>query len=171
MFAGVRRGIVLSLVAAAAALVLTGCGIPTRPQVTFFAAGNTVMAKPYRYCDVRVTRCESHDDHQVALQVPPGEPVQISVPGQVTDAPWTVVIQYRDASGAQRPPKRVATFVPNQRYAYTVHPPAPGAQLETVEVQEAGAAFAFTPQGKLVEGPNGAPQLSTRAVWSLDVTH
>lgn len=164
-----RRGFLLVLVAAAAALLLTGCSIPQKPEVTFFAAGNTAMAKPYRYCDVRVTHCEHHDGHQVALHIPPGAPVQISVPGQVHAAPWTVVVQYRDAAGHQKPPKRVATFVPNQRHSYTVQPPAPGAQLETVEVQEAGAALAFTPKGKLVEGPNGTPQLTTRAVWSLKV--
>lgn len=128
------------------------------------------MAQPYRYCDVRVTHCEQHQEHEATLHVPPGEPVQISVPGQVTDAPWTVVVQYRDTSGKEQPPQRVATFVPDARYAYTARPPAPGAQLTTVEVQEAGKAFAFTPSGGLITDPNGNPQLQTRAVWSLRVT-
>jgi hypothetical protein len=165
----VRRGFLLVLVAAAAALLLSGCSIPQKPEVTFFAAGSTAMAKPYRYCNVRVTHCEHHDGHQVTLHAPPGTPVQVSVPDQVHSAPWTVVVQYRSASGAEQPPKRVATFVPDQRYAYTVAPPEPGAQIQTVEVQEAGAALAFGPDGNLIEAPDGTPQLTTRGVWSLRV--
>lgn len=175
MSAGVGRRKLFSrglsaLTVAAAASLLAGCGIPQRPQVTFFAAGATVMTQPYRYCDIRVTHCEQHDGHEGTLSVPPGQPIQISVPGQVTDAPWTVVIQFRDASGKQQPPKQVATFVPDERYAYTVRTPAPGAQITTVEVQEAGAAFALTPNGKLITDRDGDPRLQTRAVWSLHVS-
>ncbi len=162
-----RRFLVLPLVAAG--LLLAGCGLPTNPEVTFYAAGTAVTVQPYRYCDIRVTHCTQHKAHITGLRVPAGNPVQISVPGTIAGAPWTVVIQYADAAGHQQPPRTVATFTPDARYTYTVRTPERGDRLQTIEVQEVGAAFAFTPGGKLITDPNGDPQLQTRAVWSVHV--
>lgn len=154
---------------AAAAVLLTGCGVPSDPQVTFYSAGHAVTASPYRYCDVHVTHCERDNGALVHLDVRPGSSVEISVPGDVARSPWTVVIQYRDASGREHPPANVATFTPGERYAYTVHPPSPADQLTTVEVQQVGAAFALTPEGKLITDRGGDPVLQIRAVWALQI--
>ena len=143
--------------------LLAGCSSPPPPlpEVSFAVEGTTVSVRPLLHCDVMVTACDRDSGALARLRVPPGTRVTITVPSDVAQSPWSVVIQYRTATGEQKDPETVATFVPNQRHDYTVEPPAAGAQLQTVEVKQAGA--------KQQPGATSEIALLARAVWSLQV--
>lgn len=146
-----------------AVVMLAGCSKPPPgpPEVTFATDGTTVPARPFLYCDVMVTSCERNEGAVASLAVPPGKPVTISVPGEVAESPWSVVVQYRAGNGEQREPETVATFVPGERHDYTVRLDDAAAQLQTVEVKQAGA--------KQEPGATSEIQLLARGVWSLRV--
>ncbi|HEX6353004.1 DUF2771 family protein [Actinophytocola sp.] len=148
-------------------LVLAGCSsnetpaaVP-QPKVDFTVAGKKVTAKPFIYCDVKVEDCRRDNAAMIKMAVPPNTPVQVTVPREVADTPWSVVIQYTTAAGEQKAPVTVGTFGPGKETTFEAIPPDAGAQLQTVEVKQAG--------GVLVEGETG-PEAVTRAAWSLQVT-
>jgi hypothetical protein len=152
---------ILTVLACAAALAACSAAPPGPPEITFAAEGATVPVRPFLYCDVMVTSCERNEGAVARLQVPPGKPVTISVPGEVAESPWSVVVQYQSASGEQQEPETIATFIPGERHDYTVALPDATAQLQTVEVKQAGA--------KQEPGATSEIQLLARAVWSLRV--
>ena len=136
-----------------------GDGGGNPPQVTFAAAGSTVTAGPTQYCDVQVQECRADPAAAVVLKVPPGTPLEVTVPGTVSEAPWQVVFRYRAPDGATTQ-ARSTVFAANQRSRYTLEPPAAGAQLETVEVQQFGTAMVARQDGV---------DFATRATWVLSV--
>jgi Protein of unknown function (DUF2771) len=139
---------------------LVGCsGDEGPPKVTFAAAGSTVMASPTQYCDVNVKECQADGNAAVALKVPPGQAVEVSVPGSVSEAPWQVVFRYRAADGTKTQ-ARSTVFPAGQRSEYKLDPPAADAQLETVEVQQFGAAMVARADGV---------DFATRATWVLSI--
>lgn len=142
--------------------VLVGCsgdGDEAPPKVTFAVAGNTATADPTQYCDVSVKECKADGNAAVALKVPPGQAVQVSVPGSVSEAPWQVVFRYRAADGTKTQ-ARSSVFPAGQRSEYKLELPAADAQLETVEVQQFGAAMVANADGV---------DFATRATWVLSV--
>jgi hypothetical protein len=146
------------------ALLLAACSNPPppKPEVTFTVDGQTISARPFLYCDVMVNKCDRDNGAQAKLKVPQGKQVNVAVPKDVAESPWSVVIEYKTAAGEQKDPQTVATFVPNERHDYTVQLPAAGDQLQTVEIKQAGAK----------QDPAAAAgdiQLLARAVWSLQV--
>ncbi|GAB3461622.1 hypothetical protein GCM10027436_70550 [Actinophytocola sediminis] len=130
-------------------------------MVDFVVADEKVTATPYLYCDVQVKECKRDNAAQVDLEVAPGTPVRITVPDEVKQTPWSVVIQYTTAAGEQQAPQTVATFAPGKSSTYDALPPGKGDQLQTVEVKQAGA--------KLVRDEQGAPAAVSRGVWSAQV--
>jgi hypothetical protein len=145
-------------------VLLAGCSAsaPPKPEVRFSVDGRTVTARPFLYCDVLVTKCDRDNGAQAKLTLGPGKQLTVAVPDEVAEAPWSVVVEYRTAAGEQKQPETVATFVPNERRDYTVALPAPGDQLQTVEIKQAGAK----------QDPAAAAgdiQLLARAVWSLQI--
>lgn len=149
-----------------ALLVLAGCSSAPEqqappPKVDFLVAGEKTVAKPFLYCDVKVENCKRDNTAMLKLAVPPGTPVRVTVPKDVADTPWSVVIQYVTAAGEQKAPVTVATFAPGKETSFEALPPGDGDQLQTVEVKQAG--------GVLVQGDAG-PEPVTRAAWSLQVT-
>nr|WP_228046250.1 DUF2771 family protein [Saccharopolyspora sp. HNM0983] len=147
--------------AAAATLGLAGCSAPHEPQVTFYAHGDSVRLDPAQYCDATGQDCaEPPEDPVGELRVPPGEPVQISVPAEVSDTPWQVVFLYRTAEGEQLD-SRSAVFAPGDRHAYTLHLPPDAEQLDHVEVQQFGAV--------LTPGVEGGVDFGISGSWLLDV--
>jgi len=147
-------------------LVLAGCSSapepsPPPPKVDFLIAGKKTVAEPFLYCDVKVENCKRDNTAMLELPVPPGTPVRVTVPKDVSDTPWSVVIQYKTAAGEQKAPVTVATFAPGKETSFDALPPGTGDQLQTVEVKQAG--------GVLVKGEAG-PEAVTRAAWSLQVT-
>jgi hypothetical protein len=152
------------LTAVLAGLLLAACSDPPPPplpEVTFSTEGSTVSARPFLHCDVMVTKCDRDDAAMARMRVPAGKPVTVTVPKDVAESPWSVVIQYRTAGGEQKDPETVATFVPNERSDYTVALPGTGDQLQTVEIKQASA--------KQEPGATSEIQLLARAVWSLQV--
>lgn len=153
--------IALSLSLAAGGVGVAGCGGSGQgpPRVTFAAAGNTVTAAPTQYCDVQVQDCQADPGAAVVLRVPPGAPLDVSVPGTVSDAPWQVVFRYRAVDGTKTQ-ARSTVFAAGERTEYTLEPPTADAQLETVEVQQFGTA--------MVPREDGV-DFATRATWVLSV--
>jgi Protein of unknown function (DUF2771) len=129
------------------------------PEVTFATDGNTVVARPTQLCDVQVRNCTADPSAAVVLRVPPGQPVEISVPKAIGETPWLVVFGYRTKAG-ERINARSNLFAGNERLAYTLTLPSPNDQLETVEVQQVGGTFVSTEQG--IDFP-------TRGTWVLSV--
>jgi hypothetical protein len=147
--------------------VLAGCSsnepppaVP-QPRIDFTIAGKKTTAKPFLYCDIKVEDCRRDNAAMVKAPVPPGTAVTVTVPKEVAETPWSVVIQYRTAAGEQKAPETVATFSPGKETTYEALPPDATAQLQTVEVKQAG--------GILIQGETG-PEPVTRAAWSLQVT-
>ena len=151
------------IAAAAIAMLATACsgadGTEAPPEVTFAAAGGTAVARPTQLCDVHVQNCTADPKAAVVLRVPPGQPVEISVPQAIGQTPWLVVFGYRTKSG-EKVNARSDLFASNERTAYTLTLPEPDDQLETVEVQQISGTFVPSEDG--VEFP-------TRGTWVLSV--
>lgn len=140
-----RRILPISL--AAAGLVLAGCGKPPPPEVTFFSAGESLAAHPTMYC---TDKCREYPAAREDLRVPAGQPLQISVAGQVADAPWVVVFKYSEQDGKQGPPSRTKIFPPGTQHAYTLRPPGGADQLTEVQVHRiSGLGIGRQPGGEL----------------------
>lgn len=147
-------------------LVLAGCSSapppePTPPTIDFTISGKKTNAKPFLYCSVKVEDCKRNNAAMVKLAVPPGTAVRVTVPKEVADTPWSVVMQYKTATGEQVEPQTVATFAPGKETTFEAIPPGAGDQLQTLEVKQAG--------GIMIKGENG-PEPVTRGAWSLQVT-
>ncbi|KID31782.1 Protein of unknown function (DUF2771) [Prauserella sp. Am3] len=153
---------------AGAALVMTGCSTP-EPEVTFYADGESTVAAPLIYCDEVLTKC-GEEGTPVNLDVRPGMPVQISVPSEVADTPWVIIVQYVDTeTGKQKLEQRA--FTDGARHAYTATPPTQRDRVAVVEIQQIGAAYAADGKGNPLTDENGQPQLVARALWSLQNSH
>jgi hypothetical protein len=149
----------------AVVLVVAGCSSQPEapaapPKVDFTVAAGKVSAKPFLYCDIDIKDCKRDTAAQVTLKVAPGTAVDVRVPEEVKDTPWSVVIQYRTAAGVDKEPETVATFGPGKQNSFSAKAPGAGDQLRTVEVKQAG--------GKLIQGQSG-PEAVTRGVWSAQV--
>lgn len=126
--------------------------------MSFYADGDTVRTAPMLYCDVRVRDCEKPAE-PATLSARAGMPVQVSIPGDVADTPWSVTVQYRTNAGKVR--YSHATFTSGQQHAYTADPPGSSNQILVVEIQQLG--------GALTKDANGNLQPLARGVWSLQV--
>ena len=60
--------------------------------------------------------------------------MQISVPGEVADAPWQIVYEYVTPQGEFKQSDPIP-FTSLDRYAYTVTPPTPADRISAVDVQ------------------------------------
>lgn len=140
----------------AAALLVAGCG-GALPQVRFAAGPAGAVAGPAQYCDLDLTDCTGDPAAPVELAVPPGTPLQITVPAEVAAAPWHVVFTYRDSAG-QQVDERSPLFGPGQRSLYTLELPTPDARLIEAQVQQFGPAPAINPETGEIEFP-------VRASW------
>jgi hypothetical protein len=148
--------IVVVVAAVVVALVLTS-GPDSPGAVTFAAGGQSQSAQPTVYCDLKVTDCENEPTAVVALPLPPGTAVDITVPDTVMTTPWQVAFAYVDENGAQQS-GRSEVFAPNTQGRFRLALPDPRWRLQRVEVQQFGASETVTAQGSL---------FSTRSTWVL----
>ena len=147
-----------SLLLAAVLLLAAGCGADP-PQVTFTAAGTTVTARPAQYCDLKLADCSADATAPVQLAVPPGTPLQVAVPDDVSQAPWHVVFSYRDAGGQQVDAR--SPVLTNKQHDYTLTLPEAADRLLTAQVQQFGPAPQINEQTGEVEFP-------VRGSWVLN---
>ena len=146
----------------AAGLLAAGCGSSTPPTVTFGNGGATVTAKPTQYCDLKLQDCQSDANAPVTLAVPAGAAVTVTVPKDVSDAPWQVVFTYRSANGTQTD-GRSPVLAPGQHPDYRLVLPATTDRLLTAQVQQYGPA----PQANAETGEVDFP---IRGSWILNTT-
>lgn len=145
-----RLGLLVCAVALSVGAV--GCAANTElPQITFYADYTTTVTGPTTYCSFDFTRCSTGATAQ--LPVPPGSPLQISLPTDIADAPWRLLTSYRTPSGSDEIEQTY--YRPGQRLAVTVTPPDPRDQLTGVEIQLPSGAT--DPQGNPI----------ARATWSV----
>ncbi|MGV9665441.1 DUF2771 family protein [Nocardia niigatensis] len=71
------------------------------PEMTAYAHGKSVSVNPFLYCDLQISKDKlsmGKCDNTGAvseLDVPPGSTVQLSLPKEIADAPWELLIGYR----------------------------------------------------------------------------
>ncbi|MFD6674786.1 DUF2771 domain-containing protein [Rhodococcus zopfii] len=126
--------VVVLLVAGGLAAVvwkLVDSADPKLPTVTAFAHGTSVTVEPTQHCNLYLEECVENPLGK--LDVPAGFPLQLSLPSEISDAPWRLIVVYGD-------PKTGETFVdgrlftPGEQRAVTV-PSDPAIQLLGVEIQ------------------------------------
>ncbi|MDA3648250.1 DUF2771 domain-containing protein [Saccharopolyspora indica] len=154
-----HRGLKPLLAVAGVALV-AGCAAPSEPQVTFYSHGRSVEVAPAQYCDPTGETCATSPDAVGDLRVPERAPLQISVPGKVSETPWQVVFLYRGTNGEELD-GRSPVFAPDERHAYTLQLPPDGTRLEHVEVQQFSAV--------LTEGVDGGVDFGIGGTWVLNI--
>lgn len=143
-----------------AGLVLAGCSEPGPPEVTFFSSGETVHTLPTLYC---TDQCRQNPRARAQLRVPAGEPLQISVPAELADAPWVAVFRYRTANGKPGPESRTRIFQPGTQHAYTLRPPGGSDQLTEVQVHRVSGL-------QMGDDSGGEIQFVSDATWALGTT-
>ncbi|PBC46645.1 hypothetical protein CJ179_26665 [Rhodococcus sp. ACS1] len=70
---------------------------PRLPEITAFAHDRAEQVAPLGYCNLYLEDCETGDIAE--LDVPPGSSLQLSLPQEIVDAPWRMLIVYQDPSG------------------------------------------------------------------------
>jgi hypothetical protein len=150
------------LALASAALLVAGCGTGEPPEVTFTAGSATMNARPTQYCDLKLTDCSDDAAAPVQLAVPAGTPLLVTVPDDVSEAPWHVVFSYRTAGGEQVD-ARSPLFPADERGEYTLELPTPDDRLLTAQVQQFGPAPRINEETSEIEFP-------VRGSWVLTTT-
>jgi hypothetical protein len=128
--------IVVALVVVAAVFTvvvwkLVDSAEPTPPQITAYAAGTAVTADPTQYCNLYLEDCA--ENAITTLAVPAGYPLQLSLPAEISDAPWRLIAVYGDVETGETFLDGVM-FESGAQRAVTV-PSDPSMQLLGVEVQ------------------------------------
>ncbi|MBC8093991.1 MAG: DUF2771 family protein [Pseudonocardia sp.] len=145
--------------AAVRVALLTGCGAGAPPEVTFAAGAEQVVANPTQYCEDDFVTCRNDPAAPVDLSVPPGTPLLVTVPEEISETPWQIVFTYRTGAGEQVD-ERTSVFAPDQQQSYSLELPTPDARLITAQVQQ----FGPPPQ---VNAETGEIEFPIRSSWVL----
>ncbi len=94
--------------------------------------------------------------------MPAGTALTVTVPSDISAAPWQVVFTYRSANGSQTD-GRSPVLTPGQHPGYTLQLPTATDALVTAQVQEYGPPPQANAQTGEVEFP-------IRASWILNAT-
>ncbi|MEV6274115.1 DUF2771 domain-containing protein [Nocardia sp. NPDC051832] len=129
------------------------------PELTAYAHGETVDVTPFAYCAVTMRDCRvlprnatdiagtifenlpceaagCETGRTIALPVPPGYPLQLSLPRQITDAPWRAQLVYATEDGRLVETVKSAKDYPENARALTIDSrPMPELRLVGVELQ------------------------------------
>ncbi|MBB2990807.1 hypothetical protein FHR72_002280 [Mycolicibacterium iranicum] len=125
------------------------------PEISAFSNGHLTRVGPYRFCQVlNPTDCVV-PAQQGELPVTGRKPIQLSIPGEISRAPWVLLRAYEDADVIEefRPDTTLAVTIPTmdaQRGRLT----GLAVQLPTLVRDEAGNEF-----------PVPHAEWSVRTVW------
>ncbi|TSD96620.1 DUF2771 domain-containing protein [Skermania sp. ID1734] len=125
---------------------------PPLPQITAYAHGKAITVSPYQYCTFNLADCKQGSIAQ--LDVPAGYPLQLSLPSEISKAPWRIIMSYVRPDGAMIIKERY--YASNEASAVTVESDTnPAWQLAGVEIQIPSA----------VVDESGIPRV--RGIWSI----
>ena len=159
------------VITALAGVVVLFCGVvgvgiwllirdqpPQRPDISAYSLGHLVRVGPYRYCNVvNLDECENNQTLGV-VPVDDRNPVQLSVPTEISRAPWLLRSFYDDPRDTTLEVSR-----PNARLAATIPTiGSHGGRLNRVVVQL--LTLVKDEQGDLFPMPHA--EWSVRTVWS-----
>ncbi|NLU82427.1 DUF2771 domain-containing protein [Rhodococcus sp. HNM0569] len=148
----IAAALVVALVVFVSVLVVLIRGSDPRPvSVTAYSHGSTVEVTPYLYCTVNLEDC-SEEGTIAPLDVPAGMPLQLSLPSEISSAPWRLLTVYQGPNG--EPVVQARIYLSNDASAVTV-PSTPELPLVGVEIQLPSA----------VVDEQGQPK--ARAVWAV----
>ncbi|AYJ48584.1 DUF2771 family protein [Rhodococcus sp. P1Y] len=150
-------GLVVLAVAFVAVLAVLIQNAPThRPTITAFADGRSVTVEPYLYCPVDAPLCEN-DGTSSSVPVRKGYPLQLSLPTEITSAPWIVAAVYSNDGGDAV--ETDTLYLPDEKLGLTVEPvDAEGRALLGVEIRlPSGVIDAGTQQEEII----------SHAIWSI----
>jgi hypothetical protein len=150
-------GLLVIGVASVAVLALLISDAPThRPTITAFADGTTVTVEPYLYCPVEAPLCDP-DGASANLPVRAGRPLQLSLPSEITSAPWIVAAVYSDGGGTVV--ETDTLYLPDQKLGLTVPPvDEDGRKLLGVEIR--------LPSG-VISTETAQEEIISHAIWSI----
>jgi uncharacterized protein DUF2771 len=148
----VRKGLAALAVVAVLASLITGVLIwrltrtppPAHPEISAYTHGQLVRVGPYRYCDkLNPTICDNPKS-MGQLGVTSRNPVQLSVPTAIYQAPWVLLRVYEGDDNTI-----VETFKPKSARAVTIPTVDPkrgrltgiAVELPTLVRDEAGNEF------------------------------
>ncbi|MDN5860764.1 MAG: DUF2771 domain-containing protein [Pseudonocardia sp.] len=161
-----RRPPLLLVLVLALLTTISACGgaAPEPPRVTFSVGAQSVTARPTQYCNIEFTACRNDAAAPVALPVPPGTAVRITVAPEIAATPWLIVFTMVAADGT-RTDGRTGLFSPpsTQRSDYELALPAATDRLLTAQVQQLGAPPQANGQGDGIDFP-------VRGSWVLTTT-
>ncbi|MGN2641793.1 DUF2771 domain-containing protein [Nocardia takedensis] len=158
----VAAGLLLVTAAVAGVVAVAVRDAPERsPQLTAYAHGRTVDVAPFAYCSVTMRDCEvlperpadaegtvfaglpcregeggCQQGRTVDLEVPPGYPLQLSLPAKIAHAPWIAQLVYATDTGQRVDQVVSRNDYPDGSYALTIDSrPEPQLRLIGVELQ------------------------------------
>ncbi|MFC7448114.1 DUF2771 domain-containing protein [Rhodococcus daqingensis] len=132
---GVTLGLLIALAGFAAVITALVRGADEKPpQITAFAGGKSLEVGPTQYCNLYLEDCV--EGPVAELRVPRGNPLQISLPGDISDGLWRVVMVYQLDDGTVGIDERYHS--PGEALAITVETPD-GMQLNGIEIQQPSA--------------------------------
>jgi hypothetical protein len=144
--------------AGAGAWLLARPGGARQPQISAYSNGHLTRVQPYLFCKVLdLTDCQMTQT-QGQLPVDPRDPVQLSVDGVISRAPWRLLQVYPDPANTT-----TTVFRPNTAMAVTV--PTIDAQrgpLSGLVVQL--LTLVVDPAGRLYDVPHA--EWSVRLLWN-----
>ncbi|WP_216895152.1 DUF2771 domain-containing protein [Nocardia alni] len=137
---------VLVVIVAVAAVVTVAVHNAKKPDpsITAYAHGKAVTVAPYRYCTVAgmsemgQLSLNCHESNiTVPLNVPPGSPLQISLPKKIANAPWIMMREYVFPDGRThvRDVKTYQDFKPGTLAVTVPSRPTPNLRLVGIELQ------------------------------------
>ncbi|MGH3494191.1 MAG: DUF2771 family protein [Sciscionella sp.] len=141
-----RRG-VLAIALAGAAIGLSACRAPA-PTVSMFSGKTTIDLRPLQYC-AQPTACSQNGAAAGRLDVRQGQPVQISVAGEIADAPWQVEYRMLDDQHHLSVGCSPLFFPNDKHYSFTVPPSSGTNHLIMVNVYEVGTLATASAHGSL----------------------
>lgn len=155
---GVAALLVLTVAFVGVLTVLVRNAAQHDPTVTAYAHGKTVTVDPFLYCTVKLEECKYGET--VALEVPPGYPLQLSLPKKIADAPWLAQLIYVLPNGDKVNRVVSRNDFPEGALAVTIDS-KPEAELRLVGVELQLPILARDETGREFYVPHAAWSIST----------